>query len=130
MKSARIPRQRFLLLVDIGVLALSLFVALLLRFRAVPSLQLFWNHAVAFLPCWILWIVSFYTANLYDVTAAFDDPGFAARVFGAVAVGGLLSVLVFYLGNWSLSPKTILGLHTALVLLLVWLSRFLYGRIA
>ena len=130
MKSARRPRQRFLLLVDIGVLALSLFVALLLRFRALPSFQLFWTHTLAFLPCWILWIVSFYTANLYDVTAAFDDPGFAARVFAAVAVGGLLSVLVFYVGNWSVTPKTILGLHAALVFLLVWLSRFLYGRVA
>jgi exopolysaccharide biosynthesis polyprenyl glycosylphosphotransferase len=116
--------------VDIGVLALSLFVALFLRFRTIPSVQLFSNHVIAFLPCWVLWIVSFYTANLYDVTAAFDEPGFAARVFAAVGVGGLLSVLVFYLGNWSLSPKTILVLHAALLFLLTWLSRFLYGRIS
>ncbi|HUI69333.1 MAG TPA: sugar transferase [Spirochaetia bacterium] len=130
MKSARRPRQYFLLLVDIGVLALSLFVALLVRFQTIPSAELFWKHAAAFLPCWIFWIVSFYTANLYDVTAAFDEPGFPTRLFAAVAVGGLLSVLVFYVGNWSLSPKTILGLHAALLFFLTWLSRFLYGRIS
>ena len=130
MKSARRPRQFFLLLVDSGVLVLSLFIALLLRSRSFPSPQLFGTLVTIFLPCWVLWIVSFYTANLYDISAAFDELRFAARLFGAVAVGGLLSALVFYLGNWSLSPKTILGLHAAVLFLLLWLWRFLYGRIA
>jgi exopolysaccharide biosynthesis polyprenyl glycosylphosphotransferase len=130
MKSARRPRQFFLLLVDIGILVLSLFLALLLRSRSFPSPQLFWTLVTIFLPCWVLWIVSFYTANLYDIAAAFDEPRFAAKLFAAVAVGGLLSALVFYLGNWSLSPKTILVLHAALLSLLLWLWRFLYGRIS
>ncbi len=130
MKSARRPRQRVLLLVDIGVLLLSLFLAILVRGRSFPSPRLFWTLVTVFLPCWVLWIASFYTANLYDISAAFDELRFAARLFAAVAVGGLLSALFFYLGNWSLSPKTILLLHAAALFLLMWLWRFLYGRIS
>jgi exopolysaccharide biosynthesis polyprenyl glycosylphosphotransferase len=130
MKSSRRPRQLFLLLVDIGVFCLSLFLALLVRYGAASSITQLWPLVTIFLPSWILWIVAFYTAGLYNIESDFDELGFAGRLFGAVGVGGLLSALIFYLGNSSTNPKTILALHAGFLFVLLWAWRFGYGRIS
>jgi len=130
MKSSRRPRQLFLLLVDVGVFFLSLFLALLVRYRVTPSVQQWWSLVTSFLPSWIFWIVAFYTADLYNIDSAFDEFRFAGRLFGAVVVGGLVSALIFYLDNSSLNPKTILALYTGFLFVLLWAWRFGYGRVS
>jgi len=128
MRSARRPRQFFLLVVDIGVLLLALFLALVVRHRGVPSEQLLWSLAASFLPSWLIWIVSFYTADLYNIEREFDDLPFLGRLFGSVAVGGLFSALMFYLDNKAINPKTILALYSGFLFALMWLWRFSYAR--
>ncbi len=130
MKSARQPRQLFILIVDIGMFFLALFLALFARYGAVPSVSDWWSLVRSFLLSWALWIVIFYTADLYKVDTSFDDLPFAGRLFGAVAVGGLVSALVFYLGSMAKNPKTILFLYTGFLFVLLWLWRFAYGRIS
>lgn len=130
MRSARRPRQFFLLVVDVGMLLLCLFVALLLRHRAVPSQELWWSLVTSFLPSWFVWIISFYTADLYNIEREFDDLRFAGRLFGAVAVGGLFSALIFYLDNKNTNPKTILALYAGSLFAVLWLWRFSYARLS
>jgi len=130
MRSARRPRQLFLLLVDICVFFLALFCALLVRYRGLPSPGRYWELVASFIVSWILWIATFYTADLYNIDSAFDELRFAGRLFAAVAVGGLISALIFYLGRWSLNPKTILALYLVFLFALLWLWRFAYGRIS
>ena len=130
MRSARRPRQLLLLLVDVGVFFLALFLALLVRYRGLPEPERWWGLVTSFVVSWILWIVTFYTADLYSLDSAFDQPRFAGRLFVAVAVGGLLSALIFYLGRWSLNPKTILALYVVFLFLLLWLWRFAYGKVS
>ncbi len=112
MKSARRPRQLLILLIDVGVLFLSLFLALVVRYRSLPSEVLWWTLVTSFMPSWIFWIIAFYTANLYNIESAFDEFRFVGRLFAGVAVGALLSALIFYLGSFSQTPKTILALYT------------------
>ena len=130
MRSSRRPRQFLLLLVDIGVFFLSLFFALLVRYRVAPSPDLWWPLVITFLPSWILWIVAFYTADLYNIDSDFDEFRFAGKLFGAVLVGGLLSALIFYLNNSSTNPKTILALYSGFLFVLLWAWRFGYGRVS
>ena len=130
MKSARRPRQLLILLIDVGVLFLSLFLALVVRYRSLPSEILWWSLVTTFIPSWILWIIAFYTANLYNLESAFDELRFAGRLFAGVAVGALLSALIFYVGSFSQTPKTILAIHTVVLFALMWLWRFLYGRVS
>jgi exopolysaccharide biosynthesis polyprenyl glycosylphosphotransferase len=130
MRSSRRPRQFFLLVIDIGVFFLALFLALLVRYRVVPSGSQWWPLVVKFLPSWIFWIVAFYTVDLYNIDSAFDELAFAGRLLGAVVVGSLVSVLIFYLDNATLNPKTILALYAGFLFLFLWAWRFSYGRIA
>jgi exopolysaccharide biosynthesis polyprenyl glycosylphosphotransferase len=130
MRSSRRPRQLFLLVVDIGVFFLSLFLALLVRYGMVPAAELWWPLVSVFAPCWCLWIVAFYTADLYNIDSYFDEFRFVGRLFGAVVVGGLLSALIFYLYNSTVNPKTILALYAGFLFLLMWGWRFAYGRVS
>jgi exopolysaccharide biosynthesis polyprenyl glycosylphosphotransferase len=109
---------------------LSLLLAILVRYRTSSSITQLWPLVTTFLPSWVLWIVAFYTADLYNIESDFDGLGFAGRLFAAVAVGGLLSALIFYLGSSSTNPKTLLALHTGFLFILLWAWRFVYGRIS
>ena len=130
MRSSRRPRQLLLLLVDIGVFFLALFLALLIRYRGMFAPALWWPLVNSFLPSWILWIVAFYTADLYNIDSDFDEFRFVGKLFGAVVVGGLLSALIFYLNNSSVNPKTILALYTGFLFVLLWAWRFFFGRVS
>jgi exopolysaccharide biosynthesis polyprenyl glycosylphosphotransferase len=130
MRSSRKPRQLFILIVDIGIFFLSLYLALLVRYVSPPSFGQWLILARSFLVSWVLWIVAFYTADLYNIDTSFDELRFAGRLFGAVAVGGLLSALIFYLDISAKSPKTILALYTGFLYILLWTWRFGYGRIS
>jgi exopolysaccharide biosynthesis polyprenyl glycosylphosphotransferase len=130
MRSARRPRQLFLLIVDFGTFFLALFLALVVRYQGLPTAERWWGLVNSFLPSWILWVIAFYTADLYNIDFSFDELRFAGRLFAAVAVGGLLSALIFYLGSFSQTPKTILAIYSAILFALLWLWRFAYGRIS
>ena len=130
MRSARRPRQLFLLITDIGFLFLCLFLALLIRYRSLPVASQWWPLVLAFLPSWLFWAAAFYTAGLYNIDAPFDELRFVGRLFGAVAVGALVSALIFYLDNRGTNPKTILALYTAFLFVLMWLWRFVYARVS
>jgi exopolysaccharide biosynthesis polyprenyl glycosylphosphotransferase len=130
VRSARKPRQFFILIVDIGILFVSLYLALFVRYASPPSFAQWRSLAQSFLISWILWIIAFYTADLYNIDTSFDELGFAGRLFGAVAVGGLISALIFYLDLSAKSPKTILALYTGFLFVLLWIWRFGYGRIS
>ena len=130
MRSSRRPRQLFLLLVDIGVFILSLFLALVVRYRVLPTTDQWWSLFLTFLPAWIFWIAAFYTADLYNIESAFDEFRFVGRLFGAVIVGALVSALIFYLYNSTTNPKTILALYSGFLFVLMWTWRFGYGRVS
>jgi FlaA1/EpsC-like NDP-sugar epimerase len=116
--------------VDIGVFILSLFLALIVRYRVLPGTDQWWSLFLAFLPSWIFWIVAFYTADLYNIDSAFDELRFVGRLFGAVVVGALVSALIFYLNNSTTNPKTILVLYSGFLFVLLWAWRFGYGRVS
>ena len=128
MKSSRKPRQVFILVVDIGIFFLALFLALLVRYGALPSLAEWWILCKSFVWSWVLWIILYYTIDLYNLDIAFDEPRFAGRLFGAVAGGALVSAFMFYLDLSSRTPKTILAIYGAFLYALLWIWRFAYSR--
>jgi exopolysaccharide biosynthesis polyprenyl glycosylphosphotransferase len=124
-------RQFMLALVDLLLLALSLYLAL--RIRSGESLRptAYREHLIDFIPVFLFWLAVFYTAGLYSLDRAFDGISFAGRTIGASTIAVLLSALYFYLApSLSISPKTVLALFAGIFVLLFLVWRFAYGRIA
>ncbi len=108
---------------DLCVLALSLWVTLLIRHFQFPTFEVFVNHLVLFAPLFVLWLVIFYIAGLYDrlnMTARHHLP---KLLFNTQGINVILAVIFFYFSPFLLlTPKIILFIYLfiSLGLLLVW----------
>jgi exopolysaccharide biosynthesis polyprenyl glycosylphosphotransferase len=124
-------RQLALALVDLLLLAISLYLALLIRSGPALHPKAFHEHLVDFIPVFLIWIVVFYTAGLYGLDRSFDGIVFAGKTIGVSTIAVLLSALYFYLApSLPIAPKTILALFSGVFVLLFLAWRFAYGKIA
>ncbi len=128
---SRKRRQFLLFLVDLSVLYGALYLSLLLRNGIRPTSVSWGQHVFAFSIAFIGWAVIFYTAGLYALETLYDSARFAARLFWSVAIATLSTALMFYLRpSLLISPKTVLFLFAGLAYLLIWLWRYMYGKVA
>jgi len=117
-------RQLILLLGDWLLLYASLAAALLIRYRRWPETNLWQQHTAIFNWLFIVWILIFYVANLYNLNVLAKGPRFSERVIKAIVPAGLLSLIIFYLlPAAAIAPKTNL-----LVFSLIYTGSFLAWR--
>ncbi len=102
-----------LLIGDFFILAASLWVALLFRNLTVPSLSYFQANAVPFLPMFLLSLVVFYIAGLYEKQTRPIERVMGARILGAQAATVAIAAILFFVLPLSIAPKTILVLYLA-----------------
>ncbi|MHB8710649.1 MAG: sugar transferase [Minisyncoccota bacterium] len=100
-----------LLIGDFLILVVSLWVALLLRNLAVPSLSYFRANVVPFLPMFFLSLVVFYIAGLYEKQTRPIRRAMGVRIFGAQAATVAIAAILFFILPLSIAPKTILVLY-------------------
>lgn len=124
-----------LLLGDLILFYLSLFLTLTLRYRIIPisqSLQLsfaeIWNlHKWPFFYVYLIWFLVLYISGLYDIKK-FPSPKIVmAKTLEAMAISGLLAVLLFYLVPFfRITPKTTLftDVILATIFLMLWRRYF------
>jgi exopolysaccharide biosynthesis polyprenyl glycosylphosphotransferase len=112
-----------LFLGDIVIFFASLWLTLLVRYRALPSEELFNAHVVAFFPLFLLWLLVFYMAGLYGKRIVL----FKTRLFGAIFGVQLTNVILaalyfFFVPGIEIAPKTNLFLYLiiSLALILIW----------
>ena len=117
-------RQLILLLGDWLLLYASLAAALLVRYRRWPETNLWQQHTAIFNWLFIVWLLIFYVANLYNLNVLAKGPRFTERVIKAIVPAGLLSLIIFYLlPAAAIAPKTNL-----LVFSLIYTGSFLAWR--
>jgi lipopolysaccharide/colanic/teichoic acid biosynthesis glycosyltransferase len=105
-------RETALLLIgDFIILAWSLWIALILRNFALPSLSYFQGNIVPFLPMFLISLAVFYIAGLYEKQTRPIRRVMGARILGAQAATTIISAVLFFIFPLNIAPKTILVLY-------------------
>jgi exopolysaccharide biosynthesis polyprenyl glycosylphosphotransferase len=121
MSERRFP-SILLILGDIAALYLALGLTLLIRYGDV--LQRPWEiHRVPFAAVFVLWILLFFIAGLYEQEAWSANRVIKERILRTIVAAGIMAVLLFYLvPAFGITPKTNLIIHIALSagLIVMW----------
>ncbi len=105
-------KKGILIFGDICILYVSLFITLAIRYGAsnlYPSLA---THFKPFSTIFIVWILLFYLADLYDIRLLKKEVQLLKNLVWAVSLATALSIIFFYLfsGFFELTPKTNLAI--------------------
>jgi lipopolysaccharide/colanic/teichoic acid biosynthesis glycosyltransferase len=105
-------RETVLLLVgDFFILVASLWVALLIRNLAFPAFGYFEANLVPFLPMFLISLVVFYIAGLYEKQTRPIRSVMGVRILGAQIATVTIAAILFFILPLSIAPKTILVLY-------------------
>ncbi len=123
-------KKIILLLVDLLLSLATLAVALLFRYQLRGIEYDFWEHAVVFLPVFLLWILVFYLNRLYDYYHFGDRLFLVYATARATLINFALTVVFFYIiPKLTITPKTILAIMICLSFLFTYLWRLFFWRI-
>lgn len=123
MKNFAKLKKLLLLSGDIAVLYLSLYLALLVRYRENPTGELWQMHFWPFTLIFILWIIIFYISNLYSLHTAVNNTKFFQLANKSLIISVLIALAYFYLApGISIAPKTNLLIYVIIfyILFLFW----------
>ena len=89
--------KNFMLIIgDIATLYLSLYLALLIRYREVPAQSVWQLHFWPFSVTFAIWITVFYIAGLYNRQTAKNDYAFYTAALKTIAFTVALTIFIFY----------------------------------
>lgn len=110
-------KQLALLLGDAGIAAISLFLALFLRFFDIPSEERVMIHLNLFLPLFFLATAFYYSFDFYDFSSFQSKLKQFSQLINIHIFVALLGLAYFYVFSsyyGGLTPKTVLVLYTGL----------------
>lgn len=116
-----------LVLGEIGALYASLWFTLVLKY---PPAELAWAwglHRLPFSIVFVLWLVIFFIAGLYEQMAWHASRNIIERLIRSMITAGLLAALLFYLvPTFGITPKTNLLIQSVAsgVLIILWRLAF------
>ena len=117
-------RKIWLLALDIVSLYLSLFIALTIRYGSFPASELLNAHKLPFFFVYLVWIIIFYIAGLYDIEKFISQSELRNRILKTMAVAGIIAVLMFYsIPFFQITPKTNLLINTLIAFFIIWFCR-------
>jgi len=122
--------KKFLLLLsDIFILYLSLVVAILVRYPTDFQRQ-YELHVYPFSLIFILWILVFYIANLYEPKLLRNNVHFYSALFQTIIITATISVLFFYLiPLYGITPRTNLLIFVAIFTGLEFANRSISNKV-
>jgi len=126
-------REPFVLLLgDILLLYLSLWLMLLIRYWGIPTGELWSSHAFPFSILFLVWVIVFYIAGLYEKHTLFLKSRVGSTVLHAQIINSAIAFLFFYLiPYFGITPKTNLFIYLVLSFILVTLWRsYIFSSIA
>lgn len=109
---------------DFLVLSASLWSALAVRSFSVPTPAYFGLIFAPFVPIFILSLIIFYVAGLYEKQTMPVRRVMGARVAGAQIANTVIAALLFFVLQLSIAPKTILILYLCISVVTISLWRF------
>ena len=122
-----------LFLLDLIALYASLIITLFIRYRSNTKEfnALFEPHLISFSVIFIVWLVVFYIAGLYDQRNFRNTAQFYSGFFRTISVAGAVSVIFFYLiPIFGITPKTNLFIFIVIFTLLESANRYLFNNVA
>ena len=97
---------------DVVLLYLSLWVTLLLRYLEIPTQFNINLHLLPFSYLFVVWVLVFYIANLYEPHTVVFKSKIPATILNTQLVNSIIAVLFFYLiPDVGIAPKTNLFLY-------------------
>jgi len=122
--------KKFLLFIsDLAVLFGSLLLTLYLRYGQTFSEKLEF-HLAPFSIIFIVWLIVFYIANLYELSTLRNNIYFYSSLLQAIIISSVISVAFFYLiPLFTITPKTNLAIFTAIFTGLEFGVRFSFNSI-
>ena len=117
-------KEAFVLVIgDLVALFAALWLSLLLRYGALPSSELLGVHLSIFSVIFIIWIVVYSIAGLYDKINFFSERKFSKGLIRAQIINSALAIAFFYLvPSIAITPKVILFIFVVVsfILLYAW----------
>ena len=133
MKTHMKTKKIILLIGDVIILYLSLAVALTIRYRGF-DFNVFEAHFIPFSIIYFIWLVVFYIHNLYELDVAKNNFTFSSVLFRALVIGGIISIVFFYLipgfAVGSITPKTNLFLNIVIFAIIFYGWRYFFNFLA
>ena len=112
---------------DLCAFLLALWITLFVRYSAIPSGQLLYDHLVPFSILFVLWFFVFFIAGLYEKHTLILKGKIPAIIFYSQLLNSGIAVLFFYLiPFFGIAPKTNLVIYLVLSFLFVLVWR-IYG---
>lgn len=125
-------RKVLILLLDFVIFYASLSLTLAVRYwgRNEEFNALFGLHLFPFTIIFMIWLLVFYIAALYDSQNFRNTARFYSVLFSAIAIAGSISIVFFYLIPFlGITPKTNLFVFIVIFTLLESANRFLFNNL-
>lgn len=113
-----------LLIGDFLLLGASLWITLLLRNLAVPRPGYFEGNLIPFIPIFLISLIIFYVAGLYEKQTSAKRRTMSERILGAQTANVIIAAIFFFVLPLSIAPKTILVIYLVVSVLAISFWRF------
>jgi lipopolysaccharide/colanic/teichoic acid biosynthesis glycosyltransferase len=118
-----------IIVVDITILVGAVWGALFLRDFAVPVLDVFFNHIIAFVPIICVAVLAFFVSNLYEEDLFLLAHKTMYRLTLASIAVTLIAVVLFYTYPYAgVTPKRILFIFIVLMMIGIYSSRRVWTK--
>jgi len=123
-------KKIILLIGDVFILYLSLWLTLQIRYGTAFNSTVWEQHFFPFTIIYLLWIIVFYIAGLYELNLARNSLDFFSTLFKAFLINAILAVSFFYfIPYYHITPKTNLFLNLFIFAFFFFLWRQIYNRL-
>ena len=113
---------------DVFFFFFSLWLMLLVRYQTLPDRILFVEHLKAFSILFLVWVIVFFIAGLYEKHTVILKNKLPTTIFNAQIANSFIAVLFFYLiPYFGITPKTNLFIYL-LISFVLMLSWRIYGH--
>ena len=132
MSSLRIRELLSLFVGDLGLLFISLWLTLAIRYLEIPGWDLLMLHLVPFSVLFIVWILLFFIAGLYDQHTMFFKSRLPERILRAQTINVVIAAIFFFsVPIFGIAPKTNLILYLVVSsALMIWWRGWFFPRIS
>ncbi|MFC1595224.1 hypothetical protein ACFL3E_02240 [Patescibacteria group bacterium] len=123
-------QQSILLVGDAMILYLGLYITLIARYNSMQFEFMWQLHLLPFSIIFLLWLIIFYIAGLYEGIRIGGRIAIIIRIARALSIGGLIAIALFYLiPIFIITPKTNLFFVLTISFSILTLWRILFGNI-
>ncbi len=122
-------RNWLLLFGDIIILYLALWITLIIRYQDRYS-EMIGSHIIPFSIIFLIWVITFYIGNLYDLRKAKNKSQFFLSLLLILTICGFIGMGFFYLlPNIGISPKTNLALDLLITTIFIFIWRIIFNKL-